>query len=618
MFRVACLGRRGLVGLLLGIAALTLTLVGFAGAASGSGPNDVFAQPTGQQFASPATMGGKPFFLGVSRSDTRFPRAQSLITSGTQWGLIRGFNPYFGNYAVGTVGLCNETLLRYDPLKDRYINWLARSAKFTGAKTYTVEVRPAIKWSNGQAFTGKDVAFNFKLGRFSNAFWHDLYGTLESIKVKGLTVTFTFKGTPDYARWQHLIWNLPMVNPGQAQTIRSAATLESYGQQVPIGTGPYTLASLDRTTRVVWQKKAVWWAAEQKISPSPKPTYVMDLASDCNLATLCCGAGSLCGITDLDNTYVPGISKYVASGELQTYYPKAPYNLSANSVWLTPNTKHKPLDDKIFRRALATSIDVDSIVTHDYHDLVIKANATGLLPTWKKWVDQKELKSLGFSYSATKARSLLATAGYKDVNGDGYVESKDGSPINLKISVPSGWSDWETAEGLIVNSVKAARIRITIDAGDYNHYVLQRNSGAFDLVLDSTPQISDNPWSYFDFLFHLPTLGTQISANFSRYVNPKAWTLVKKLDMTPLDKAAARKSLMSQLEEIELADVPNIPLWYSGVWSVSQSKIWTNWPSSDSKRNYFPSMARGYMQMTGIDMITHLEPGPGTAGSVNK
>ncbi|HEY5479827.1 MAG TPA: ABC transporter substrate-binding protein [Gaiellaceae bacterium] len=605
MFRVVCLDRRGLVGLLLGIAALTLSLVGFAGAASTAGSEDASAQFSANGFTSAKA---ELFSDGALMSSTFYPRAQSLITSGTQWGTIQGFNPYFGAYAIGTVGLCNETLLRYDPLKDRYINWLARSAKFTGAKTYTVEVRPGIKWSNGQKFTGKDVAFNFKLGRFSNAFWHDQYGTLKSIKVKGLTVTFAFKGTPDYAQWQHLIWNLPMVNPGQARTIRSAATLESYGQQAPIGTGPYTLASLDPTTRVVWQKKAVWWAAQQKLAPSPKPTYVIDLAGSCPWGWVECNS-----IEDLANSYAPGIKKYVESGEFQTYFPKAPYNLSANTLWLTPNTKHKPLDDKAFRRALATSIDVGSIVTNDYQNQVLPANATGLLPTWKKWVDQKQLKSLGFSYDPAKARSLLATAGYKDVNGDGYVENRDGSPINLKLAAPSGWSDWETAEGLIVNSAKAAGIHLTVvnsiyNPYDFNRYVLERNSGTFDLVIDSTPQIGDNPWSYFDFLFHLPVFGTQTSTNFSRYVNPKAWNLVKKLDMTPLDKAAARKSLMSQLEKIELADVPNIPLWYGGVWAISQSKFWTNWPSSDSKRNYFPTMARGYMQMTGIDMITHLEP----------
>jgi hypothetical protein len=38
-----------------------------------------------------------------------------------------------------------------------------------------------------------------------------------------------------------------------------------------------------------------------------------------------------------------------------------------------------------------------------------------------------------------------------------------------------------------------------------------------------------------------------------------------------------------------------------------QSKYWTKWPSSTSKRNY-PCMLRGYLQMTGIDMLTHIKP----------
>src|SRR5665647_2080402 len=66
-----------------------------------------------------------------------YPRSQTLITSGTQWGNISGTNPYVGNYAAGMVGLVNETLLRFDPVKGKYINWLAKSAKFTGLTQYT-------------------------------------------------------------------------------------------------------------------------------------------------------------------------------------------------------------------------------------------------------------------------------------------------------------------------------------------------------------------------------------------------------------------------------------------------------------------------------------------------
>jgi peptide/nickel transport system substrate-binding protein len=543
---------------------------------------------------------------GASSKYPVYPRAQSLVTYGTQFGDYDSFNPFTGGYATGTVGLCNETLLRYDPLKGSYINWLAKSAKFTSAKVFVVEVRPGIKWSNGQKFSGKDVAFNFKLGRFSTAFWHNLYSTLKSIEVKDSTVTFKFKSTPHYVQWQNLIWNLPMANPRQAQPIRSSTSLTAYKPSNPVGTGPYTLdaAGFEPAITVVWKKKAVWWAAKQKLAPSPEPTYIIDFNNNSSTTAL---AALLSGVRDLTNNYLPGVQAYVKSRKLGTYYSGPPYHLSASTSWLTPNTTHKPLDDKAFRKALATSINVDNIVENDYGNLVLKANATGLLPTWKKWVDSAQLKSLGFSYSTAKAKSLLAAAGYKDVNGDGYVESKTGGKIDLKIAVPQGWSDWESARDVIVASAKKAGIRITLDTGDYNHYALERNSGTFDLVIDNTAQISDNPWTYFNYLFRLPILASQTSVNFSRYNNTAAWALTGKLDRTPPGETAARRSIMKQLEKIVLTDVPSIPLTYNGLWSQSQSRYWTNWPSSASKRNYTPSMWRGYMQMTGIDMITHLK-----------
>jgi peptide/nickel transport system substrate-binding protein len=541
-------------------------------------------------------------------SKASYPRTDSLITAGTQWGTIAGFNPYGGSYATGMVGLVNETLLRYDPLKDKYINWLAKSAKFTGkpgavSKTFVIKVRPGIKWSSGQAFTAKDVVFNiFTLGKHKTASWNVLWQNLKSAKAKGDTVTIQFKTTPNYDQWFNLMYTLPMMNPTQYAGI-SDSTWTSFSPADPIGTGPYTLGSLDATTRIVWQKKATWWAAKAKISPSPAPQYIIDLCNDNNTTAL---SGLLTGILDLDNNYIPGINKYVTSGDMQTYFPGAPYNLPANTAWLTPNLKHPPLNDPKFRKALATSLDVSAVVNNDYHNLVTKANPTGLLKVWNKWIDTKLVKKYGFTYSTSQAKSMLAAAGYK-TGSDGYVVNKDGSKINLKIAVPSGWSDWETAEGLIVNSAKAAGIHITIDVGDFNHYALQRNAGQFDLVIDNTYQISDNPFTYFNGLFHLPIIGTQTFANFSRYTNKAAWKLVLKLDKTPLGATKTRKSIMSALEKYELTDVPNIPMWYNGVWAQTQSKYWTNWPSSTSSRQYIPASWRGYLNMTAIDMYTHVK-----------
>ena len=549
-------------------------------------------------------------WAGASAPD--YPRAQTLITSGTQWGEIAGTNPYSGNYAVGEVGLVYETLLRYDPIADEYIPWLAKSASWTGPYTYTVTIRPGIKWANGAAFTASDVAYNFKLGRFQNAFWNNMYQRLyagSGITVLGDTVTFRFNGTPNYAQWMNLIWNLPMIYPGQATGyITTEQSFLSFSPGNPIGTGPYQLdsAGYDPATRVVWVKKPVWWAAQQALAPSPAPQYIIDLCNTSNTNAL---SGLLTGIEDLNNNYLPGIQSLVASGRAQTYYSGPPYFLSANTAWLTPNTTHKPLTDPAFRKALATSINVGQIINVGYGKLVLPASPTGLLPTWKKWINSSLVSSKGFSYSTSKAISMLTAAGYQQVGG--WFRNKDGSAINLKIAVPAGWSDWETARGMIVSSAAAAHIKLTVDAGDFNHYQSQRNSGAFDLVIDNTAQISDNPWTYFNFLFHLPIVSGgagQTFANFSRYNNPTAWNLTQKLDQTPPTATATRQSIMNQLETIVMDDLPAIPLWYNGAWSQTQSEYWTNWPSSTSSRNYVPIMWRGYMQMTGIDMIDHLVP----------
>jgi peptide/nickel transport system substrate-binding protein len=167
-----------------------------------------------------------------------YPRNLTLITSGSQWGNITGTNPYVGGAATGTVGILYETLLRYDPLKDVYIPWLARSAQFTGTNTYTIVIRPKIKWTDGKPFTAGDVAFNLNLARFNTSPWNNLYLNVAHVTPKGNTVTVTFKSRPNYVQWQNAMWNIPMISPTQARPlITDAAKLTTYSPQDPSPVG---------------------------------------------------------------------------------------------------------------------------------------------------------------------------------------------------------------------------------------------------------------------------------------------------------------------------------------------------------------------------------------------
>ena len=551
-------------------------------------------------FSTAASGGGKTAFAG-------YPRSETLITSGTQWGNIAGTNPYTGSYATGMVGLVNETLLRFDPIKGKYIDWLAKSAHWSGKKQYTIVVRSGVKWSNGKPFKGSDVAFNLKLGRFDTAFWNNLWVNVKHVGVKGNKVVVSFKGTPNYIQWQNLMWNLPMINPAQADTITTAQKLTTYSPKDPVGTGPYKIDQngYDPTTRVVYVKKAGWWASAQHVSPAPKPKYIIDLVNTNNTNAL---SGVLSGLEDLNNNYLPGVQNLVNQHKVLTYYPKAPYMLSANTAWLEPNTTRAPLSDPVFRRALAMAMNVGQIVSQDYTHLVRAASPTGLLPTWRKYVDKSAVKKYGFKYNANAAKKLLQKHGYK-LSG-GYFKTKSGQAINLDLSVPQGWSDWETARNMIVSSAAKAGIRITVKVKDFNSWQSDRNTGNFDLVIDNNYQLSDNPWTYWNGIYHLPIIksGTgQTFANFERYSNPTAWKLVQKLDHTSPSNAKRIKSLNNKLQTILMQKLPLIPLWYNGVWAQFTSKYWTNWPSAKTSRRYVPAMWRGYLQMTGIDVITHLK-----------
>ena len=182
-----------------------------------------------------------------------------------------------------------------------------------------------------------------------------------------------------------------------------------------------------------------WWATKA-LGLKPAPKYVVDIHNSSNAAAF---ANFQAGNIDLFNNFAP---RSAISGSAKTYYSKAPYHLGANTTWLFPNTTKKPLNDPAFRRALAYSVNMNQILAKSYQGLVNKASPTGLLPIWNKWVDKKAVAKYGFSYNPTKAKAILAAAGYKDTDGDGYVENKDGSDISLTIQCPNGWSDWMTVD----------------------------------------------------------------------------------------------------------------------------------------------------------------------------
>jgi peptide/nickel transport system substrate-binding protein len=535
------------------------------------------------------------------------PRAQTLYMSGNQWSPNNDLNPAKNwDYVTGLVGFAYETPFRYDAMADRFIPWLATGGQWASKQTYVMTIRQGVKWSDGKPLTAADVAYSFNLLKIATHPQHPLFTdtSLKDVRARGNTVVFTFGVKPGYQQFDFYRFNVVVVPQhifkGYSNTEITTGNLQNPKKLV--GTGPYVYQSGvgAASQTVVWTKNPNWWATKA-LGLKVAPKYVVDIKNGTNAAAL---SNFLAGNIDLFNNFAP---KSAIRGNVKTYYDRAPYHLGANTTWLFPNTTKKPMSDRQFRLALAHSINMNQILSKAYQGLVTKASPTGLLPIWNKWIDQNAVKKYGFSYNKAKAKSILAAAGYRDTNGDGFVENKDGSTIDLQIICPNGWSDWMTSIQVIADSAKAVGIKVTPAYPEYGTLVDDRGHARYDLLLGNDRQWSNTPWTYYQYIYQLPLSDNQVNANYERFTSQAAWTLTRQLDRTPSTNPKAYKATMSKLQTLFLKDLPAIPLWYNGMWAMFNTKYWTNWPSAKAG-HYTPASWRNYWQMTSIDMLTHLQP----------
>ncbi len=224
--------------------------------------------------------------------------------------------------------------------------------------------------------------------------------------------------------------------------------------------------------------------------------------------------------------------------------------------------------------------------------MAAKASPTGLLPIWNKWINKGVVNKYGFSYSVAKAKATLAAAGYKDTNGDGYVENKDGSAIDLKLAVPNGWSDWMTATQVISDSAKAVGIKVTPEYPRVRHAGRRPRARATSTSCSATTSSSaTRRGRTTSTSTSCPSRATRPRPTTSGTRDQSAWNLTQKLEQDAVGEHAAYQSVMTQLETTFLQNLPAIPLWYNGMWAMYNTKYWTNWPSVDGPASTRP--ARG-------------------------
>lgn len=564
---------------------------------------------------------GALFGCGSSSQDElasgSLPRQETLYLSGQQNDAPGTFNPLAESWMTtwpvsGRFNLMYEPLLTYNSLTGE-IESLLGSLVSRNNDSIVVDLNPAAKWSDGEKVTSRDVKFIYTMGSINT-----------SEQISAIHVD-TVKSEPAGAveRVAFLINKKQRNNPLSVldllQAIRIVPAhvfeplIEKLGSkdevkklpmdQNPVVSGPYALRSADPNKIILERRDDYWGNAALHNGQLPAPKYIVHpIYKNNEHNTIAMRSGNL----DASQSYIPRINRKAGAG-VHTWLNEPPYFLPGAMPMLIINTMKEPLNDKRFRRALATAIDYMALrkfAVSDYTDqikpgLIMPTNLEG------KYISDEDLAKYGVKLTITDekervetVKQMLSEAGYKSVwNDDGtldHMENAKGEKIpTMYITSPNGWTDWEAMVTIAVEGMRKAGIDIREGFVDGGSYWPAMGLGNFDLIMhkpvaDVTPSL---PWSRFNEIMasrDWQPLGAWAGVNIGRYNQPGTEgfrpEVDKLLNAIPLMKNAdSIATAYRELNKIFMEDQPSIPLVYLPEQFYEFSdRVWTNWPTAEN------------------------------------
>jgi peptide/nickel transport system substrate-binding protein len=182
-----------------------------------------------------------------------------------------------------------------------------------------------------------------------------------------------------------------------------------------------------------------------------------------------------------------------------------------------------------------------------------------------------------------KAQQLLESAGY--TKGADGVYAKGGRPLALTMKTVSGWADYITAANTIKQQLKQLGINLTVEQLSWNEWTAQRQTGGYQLMMDSLPQ-GPAPDPYYLYSSSFGTKGTakvkaKATTNWSRFSDPQVDQAITALTQRDPKNAAARQPHFDIIQaRIEQA-MPYIPVLTQGTVTEYRAAKFTGWPTED-------------------------------------
>ncbi|HRE47008.1 MAG TPA: peptide ABC transporter substrate-binding protein [Aggregatilineales bacterium] len=494
-------------------------------------------------------------------------------------------NGYYSAMAFGqwAMDLCVATLYDIDengtpvPVLIAEVPTVENGGIAADLKSYTVKLKPDLKWSDGAPLTAADVVFTFQMimekkNNFAQA--ASTAAALESVEqVDDLTVKLTFKDVQPFPAKHLSNEGLPAVLPAHVYkpVFEAEGTLEQAeeNQNPTVFSGPFKLAE---------------WARGEALTYVPNENYVggapsidrlvLRIFPDIETAKAALAAGDVQFLTNVAQADAGTLG--ALSPDIQVvqvfggYIEKMTINMRPEDF---PGAGHPALRDVKVRQALRLAMNREKIVTEL---LGGTTTVTDSLYAGTPY-ENKNITTVG--RNVEEAARLLDEAGW--VLGADGVREKDGVKLELRMnSTSAGWRQANIAvlqQDLAEIGVKTVLAGFPstdyfgqfanggtlatgqFDLGEYANNTVLTNivNVSVDEELTCAQRITDdNP----------------AGNNYSGYCNEEMDKLVE-ITKTSSDAKAAQEAA-DKIQEILANDVPVILLFPRGdIYGILKSKF---------------------------------------------
>ena len=505
-----------------------------------------------------------------SATTTTHPTVGGALTidneSGGLW--TCGFNPFNASVNSLAFGIVYEPLVYDNLLSDKKTPRLASAYQWSpDNKSLTFTIRSGVTWSDGQPFSAADVVYTFNLLKQNSALdLQSVWSVLSAVTAAGsdqVTMTFQSSAVPYFYQ---IADQVAIVPQHVWSTIKDPV---GYADQQPVGTGPFTVGQCTPQNVAYTRNPTYWQKGLPYLQTVNYPAFTDNDPANQFLAA---------GQAQWGGQYIPAIDTYyVAKDPAHNHYWFPP--IDNIDLWF--NLTKPPFDNKSVRQAFAYGIDRASVSQKGESGYEPAGNQTGvLLPTFSSWYDSSAAGKADYKLNATKATSLLESAGYTK-DSSGVYQDSSGKKLSFTIITIEGYTDWDASLQVVQSNLQQIGIQVKVVDQSSNDYFNNLFTGNFQLAYGSLAT-APGPSPYYELRNTLDSattadIGQTAAGDYGRYKNSAVDSLFDQFGATT--DAAKQHGLMKQIEASMLDDVPVIPVTEGVAWYEWSTKDFAGWPT---------------------------------------